>query len=245
MREEIKNHMVLKSNVLQACLEHHVSAVVMVRSDKCYLPSAEPRSENDRLGGYDPYSGSKAALEQVILAYQRSFFGQGQLSSVRAGNVIGGGDWASRRLLPDIMRAVTKNTPLLLRDPSARRPFQYVLEPLWGYAILAACILRGFSLPSCNFGPKKSCSVLDLVHYLQQGCQLSLQYSVEKTSQVESPVLQLNSDLALQKLGWFSKLEWKESLDWTVEDYANLARPGFSAQDTLGVRIAKYARLWE
>ena len=137
-------------NVLEAVrrLDDGVMAVIVVTSDKCYengAPSARRFAEQDRLGGADPYSSSKAAAELVAAAYRRSFFSAAdapRVATARAGNVIGGGDWGQDRLLPDIVRAVAAGEPVLVRNPQAVRPWQHVLNPLSGYLRLAEELSR-------------------------------------------------------------------------------------------------------
>jgi len=140
---------------------HGVKAVVIVTSDKCY----ENREwvwgyrENESMGGYDPYSNSKACAELVTSAYRQSFLNKEgnavAVASVRAGNVIGGGDWATNRLIPDIVRAVTEKRPVLIRSPHSIRPWQHVLEPLYGYLLLAERLYQdgGAYAEGWNFGP--------------------------------------------------------------------------------------------
>jgi CDP-glucose 4,6-dehydratase len=139
-------------------------SVLAVTSDKCYRPSARPtqHAETDAVGGDDPYSASKACAELVVHAYRRSFFGAGagvhavNLASVRAGNVIGGGDWATDRLVPDIARALAAGAPVPLRNPASVRPWQHVLDALSGYLWLSARIVGGEGAAlseGWNFGP--------------------------------------------------------------------------------------------
>ncbi|MCX7900651.1 MAG: CDP-glucose 4,6-dehydratase, partial [Methylocystis sp.] len=136
-----------------------VRAVVVVTSDKCYEDRhwVWPYRENDRLGGHEPYASSKAAAELVIQTYRHAFLAQGdiQVASARAGNVIGGGDWAEDRLVPDILRAYEAHIPVRLRSPHAIRPWQHVLEPLAGYLLLAERLYHGESghAGAWNFGP--------------------------------------------------------------------------------------------
>lgn len=149
-------------NILEAArLSRSLKAVIYVTSDKCYRNNEWiwGYRENDALGGHDPYSASKAAAELIFSSYLDSFlkkrieFGA---ASVRAGNVIGGGDWASDRIVPDAMRALKSDNPILLRNPDSTRPWQHVLEPLSGYMILAANLLfepKKFS-GAWNFGPR-------------------------------------------------------------------------------------------
>ena len=133
-----------------------IEAVVVVTSDKCY----ENREwvwgyrETDAMGGSDPYSCSKGATELVTTAYRRSFFqgeGKARIAAVRAGNVIGGGDWAEDRLIPDIIRAAFRNEPVTIRNPSATRPWQHVLEPLAGYLMVAARLLESDGERFCRW----------------------------------------------------------------------------------------------
>src|SRR5262245_57810490 len=137
-----------------------VRALVFVTSDKCYLNKEWYLSyrENDELGGADPYSASKAAAEIAFASYDRSFFGAQQnfvAATTRAGNVIGGGDLSRDRIVPDCVRALTADAPIVLRNPDAIRPWQHVLEPLSGYLMLAACLLRAPAVGhgAWNFAP--------------------------------------------------------------------------------------------
>ena len=143
-----------------------VAVVVNVTSDKCYenREVERPYREDDALGGHDPYSSSKGCAELVTSAYSRSFFGAGarvRLASARAGNVIGGGDWAPDRIIPDCVRALVAGAPVLVRNPNAMRPWQHVLEPLSGYLRLASCMYAGahdFD-GAWNFGPAAEAGV--------------------------------------------------------------------------------------
>jgi CDP-glucose 4,6-dehydratase len=149
-------------HVLDACRRMPaLKAIVCVTSDKCYENNewVWPYREVDPMGGHDPYSASKGAAELVIAAYRRSFFCDGPLlASVRAGNVIGGGDWAKDRLIPDIVRALIAGEPPLIRSPGAIRPWQHVLEALGGYLLIAGRLLEGcdWAATAWNFGPADS-----------------------------------------------------------------------------------------
>ena len=139
-----------------------IRVLVNVTSDKCYenRETGQAYRETDAMGGWDPYSSSKGCAELVTSAYRRSFFGEGspvRIASARAGNVIGGGDWAVDRIVPDCIRALTAGEPIMVRDPEAVRPWQHVLEPLSGYLHLASRLLKGgprFDGP-WNFGPEE------------------------------------------------------------------------------------------
>lgn len=146
-------------HVLDACRRvSGLKAVVCITSDKCYdnREWVWPYRENDPMGGHDPYSASKGAAELVIAAYRRSFFEQGAgIASVRAGNVIGGGDWAADRLIPDIVRALIAGEQPLIRSPRSIRPWQHVLEALGGYLMIAERLIDGAESAASgwNFGP--------------------------------------------------------------------------------------------
>lgn len=143
-----------------------VRAIVNVTSDKCYenRESGQAYRETDAMGGWDPYSSSKGCAEIVTSAYRRSFFGEGspvRIASARAGNVIGGGDWAMDRIIPDCIRALAEGEPIVVRNPDAVRPWQHVLEPLSGYLHLASRLLKGGPRydGAWNFGPEEHGSV--------------------------------------------------------------------------------------
>ena len=137
-----------------------VRAVVVVTSDKCYENRDWDRGyrEDDPLGGFDPYSASKGCTELVSAAYRRSFFDGQRVATARAGNVIGGGDWARDRLIPDLLRAFQAGRQATLRNPAATRPWQHVLEPLYGYLMLARRVWEGeeSACAGWNFGPSEA-----------------------------------------------------------------------------------------
>lgn len=192
-------------------------SVVMVTSDKCYENTGQiwGYRENDHLGGYDPYSASKAAAEIAISSYRRSFFpGEHldehgvQIATVRAGNVIGGGDWAEDRIIPDAVRALSEKKVVMVRNPNAVRPWQHVLEPLSGYLILAARMSKTrdpiLSTP-WNFGPfcQDECPVSDLVDLFvkEWGGGHWEQGSLSEASH-EASVLRLSIEKAVHTLRW-------------------------------------------
>lgn len=189
-----------------------VLAVVNATTDKVYLEQATAGgySEAHPLGGHDPYSTSKACAELVSESYRRSFFtGTGKavprLATARAGNVIGGGDWAADRLVPDLVRAASQGTPLQVRNPDAIRPWQHVLEPLSGYLRLGQALLAGDAVEGpWNFGPAPGTTlpVLALVERLREHWPgVSVQFpDVEHPR--EAAVLQLDSGKAAHALRW-------------------------------------------
>ncbi len=200
-------------NALEAARQSEsVRAVVVVTSDKCYenVESAHAYRESDALGGHDPYSASKGTAEIVASAYARSFFetrGVG-LATARAGNVIGGGDWAPDRIVPDAVRALAAGQPIAVRHPGAVRPWQHVLEPLSGYLLLGARLFEGGDARGAwNFGPETAscCSVRELVetflrHYGSgTWTDVSDRQSRERH---EARLLSLSWDKARERLGW-------------------------------------------
>ena len=223
------------ANILQAIKETDtVRVAVIITTDKVYenRESGLPFKENDKLGGYDPYSASKAAAEIVISSYIRSFFDPVDynkkhkilIASARAGNVIGGGDWQKDRLIPDIVRAIfEKNKEIIIRNPDAIRPWQYVLEPLYGYLLLAKKLYEGkkdFS-GAWNFGPnnKNYLTVEELVkttlELLGQGI-----YEIQKDfTKHEAQLLKLDSGKAKKLLNWQAKLDIKTILKLTCDWY--------------------------
>lgn len=206
-------------------------AVVNVTSDKCYENREEPYAyrEGDSLGGRDPYSCSKGCAELVTAAYRNSFFSdcRAGIASVRAGNVIGGGDWSADRLVPDCMRAFATGQEVAIRNPGSVRPWQHVLEALRGYILLAQQL---FGKPSefakaYNFGPNSSDAqpVSFVVHKLQQGwgdgASVREERAGESANPHEASLLMLDSSFARTTLGWKPLLELPEALAWTVAWY--------------------------
>lgn len=208
-----------------------VRAVVFITSDKCYQNQewVWGYRETDRLGGDDPYSASKACAEIIVHAYVRSFFsGSGSVAAVtaRAGNVIGGGDWAEDRIVPDCIRAFSSGQVLIVRSPDATRPWQHVLEPLSGYLLLGSHLWKG-DASTCggafNFGPRAdaNASVKELVEAIQHGWPAG-QWQASSpagATKRESRLLKLNCDRALHMLGWHAALDFEQTLDLTVTWY--------------------------
>jgi CDP-glucose 4,6-dehydratase len=236
-----------------------VRAVVVVTSDKCY----ENREwtwgyrENEPMGGFDPYSSSKGCAELVTAAYRRSFFtanGQNKkalVASARAGNVIGGGDWSEDRLIPDLVRGITSGKKIVIRNPLAQRPWQHVLDPLYGYLLLAQHLANGeheFAEPF-NFGPHEtSVPVADLAERCMQlwggrKGKARLQMNSAKPQMHEAHQLQLDCSKARARLGWQARLGIDEMLRWTVEWYRNVTRDPQCAQRLTCRQITQYVEL--
>jgi CDP-glucose 4,6-dehydratase len=223
---------VLGSAHLLEAIRHceSVRSLVYATSDKCYenVDWVWGYRESDRLGGHDPYSASKAAAELVFSAFTRSFFSSRTrlgAASVRAGNVIGGGDWAPDRIVPDCIRAAQTGQAVQLRCPTATRPWQHVLEPLSGYLLLSALL---YEHPdkydgAWNFGP--ATQEVRTVHQVASciiqhlGCG-SVAPASSVDSQYEASYLQLNCDKAHQLLGWYPRWSVGKALEATAEWYA-------------------------
>lgn len=208
-------------------------AAVMVTSDKCYenLETGRPHEETDPMGGRDPYSASKGMAELAVSSYQRSFFGSGhsvRVASARAGNVIGGGDLAVDRIVPDIIRARASGRPLAVRNPSSTRPWQHVLEPLSGYLWLAACLASPplASVPdeveaSFNFGPDAEAvrTVGDLVEGFRRAWP-DLRVEAGPRGPHEAAKLSLSVAKAARVLGWAPVWGFEATLSRTAGWYA-------------------------
>jgi len=230
-------------NVLEAVRAcPSVGAVVMITSDKCYRNDEQVWGyrETDHLGGYDPYSASKGCAEIVAHSYFRSFFRNGPAcATVRAGNVIGGGDWALDRIVPDCARAWAANRPVQIRSPHATRPWQLVLEPLSGYLWLGALLLMGpekaqrpfpLSGEAYNFGPAADVnnSVAEVVKALSvywPGFTSEMDLNGQ-AGRKECTLLKLCCDKSLAYLGWKATLTFDETIRYTAEWYSCYYRGG-------------------
>ncbi|MBT7944183.1 MAG: CDP-glucose 4,6-dehydratase [Alphaproteobacteria bacterium] len=222
-------------NVLNACRNcESVRSIVIVTTDKCYENNNENRAfvETDRLGGHDPYSNSKACAELVTASFRDSFFNPAEheshhvgVASARAGNVIGGGDWCEDRLFPDAMRAFQAGRLPEIRMANAVRPWQHVLEPLYGYLLLAqACFRDGPQYARAwNFGPEKNqfLKVSDLLAKLSSRWPDGPGWTErgDASGKKEAETLFLDSSLAQERLGWRPGLSIDTILDMTLEWY--------------------------
>jgi CDP-glucose 4,6-dehydratase len=235
------------ANVLQAARAADVRDVIVVTSDKCYRNDerAMPYREDDPLGGDDPYSSSKGAAELVTHAYAASYgTRQFRVASARAGNVIGGGDWSQDRLIPDIVRAISDDTPLVLRYPNAVRPWQHVLEPLSGYLRLAETLDIGDG-GAWNFGPQKEShvTVLELAQAMYRAMEKAEHIEVDESDHLhEATALRLDSTKARERLAWSSKLDARDAVEWTARWYREVAA-GMAAHDVTVAQIEEYAAL--
>ena len=203
----------------------NLKAIVNITTDKCYENDgrSEGYKEDDKMGGYDPYSSSKGCAEIVASAYRRSFL-QDQgigLSSVRAGNVIGGGDWANDRLIPDILRSFEKNEPVIIRNPKATRPWQHVLEPLSGYLVLAQKMYRDQNkyAEGWNFGPnEQDVKSVDWILNKMIAKWPNSSWELDSSSNPhEANFLQLDISKAESKLGWKPIWELSHTLEKIID----------------------------
>ncbi|WP_198012763.1 CDP-glucose 4,6-dehydratase [Leptospira wolbachii] len=241
------------ANVLEALREYDKPcSVVMITSDKAYdnVEWVWGYRENDALGGSDPYSASKGAAELVIKSYIKSFF-KGKDSNIkigvaRAGNVIGGGDWALDRIVPDAVTAWSRGETVQLRNPNATRPWQHVLEPLGGYLNLAMTLVSDDRVQgeAFNFGPpaENNHSVIELVK------EMSLYWDKVKYEDIsesyvgphEAGLLKLNCDKALVYLQWKAVLGFKETVQFTAEWYKTYYTNSIEILKTTIAQIQQY-----
>lgn len=221
------------ANLLEACRSlPSIRSVVVISSDKCYRNEAQRAfTEEDPLGGRDPYSASKACTEIITGAFRDSFFSRDDgsrraaIASARAGNVIGGGDWAKDRIVPDLVRALDESRPAAIRNPQAVRPWQHVLDPTKGYLMLAqaACRDRGAYSGGFNFGPdaRGSATVADVVDGFAQAWdgRLRWKHTPEPNAPYEAPELVLDASKAHRLLGWQPSLELADAIKMTAAWY--------------------------
>lgn len=210
------------ANVLDAiAATPSVTAALVVTSDKVYRQDGLDRQfrETDHLGGNDPYSASKACAELVVAEWRRRT-PHIAVATARAGNVVGGGDRAQDRLLPDIVRSVETGTPVVIRNPTATRPWQHAVDALSGYLTLGASLARGDRVPAAmNFGPVGSAPVADVLDEFIRHLGVG-EWVLEQAEQPhEDPRLALDVTLAREELGWQSRVDLSTTLEWTAEWY--------------------------
>lgn len=236
-------------HLLEACRAvESVRGIICITSDKCYENRewVWPYRENDAMGGHDPYSSSKGAAELVIAAYRRSFFeapGAPGIASVRAGNVIGGGDWAADRLIPDIIRALEAGKRPMIRSPDSIRPWQHVLEALGGYLIIAERLLDcdRTVATAWNFGPAEEDTkpVSWMVERMLAVWGASGWDCPEGEQPHEAKLLKLDCSKARTELGWRPAMGLDDALAKVVDWHRQLAEGG-NARDICFGQIAQY-----
>jgi CDP-glucose 4,6-dehydratase len=227
-----------------------IRAALVVTSDKCYRQNSSAVSfqEDDPLGGNDPYSSSKACAEIATAAYRASFFrglsGSTAIATARAGNVIGGGDWAADRIVPDLVRSFQAGSRAQVRNPNHVRPWQHVLDPVGGYLQLVQRLYRDGAnfAQAWNFGPapESGISVGDLASRVAAHWGDNAQWeTTSRANRPEASQLRLDSGKARDELGWSPRLDLDTSVHWTVEWYKEVAG-GRSARDATVDQIERY-----
>jgi CDP-glucose 4,6-dehydratase len=228
---------------------------VMITTDKVYenRESMHPYEETEPLGGKDPYSASKAACELVISSYRNSFFNidkikthRKAIASARSGNVIGGGDWALDRIIPDLVRAFRNGETLNIRNPESIRPWQHVLEPLGGYLLLAASLAKEpekFS-GAWNFGPanEDTLRVRELVAVAKKYWDGSVDYPAMEDQPHEASLLRLDTTKAVEQLLWTPLYSSDESIELTINWYRAVLQKNESASAWVESQIKDYER---
>jgi CDP-glucose 4,6-dehydratase len=203
-----------------------IKSALIITTDKVYLNNNKKNyyEENDLLGGFDPYSNSKSCAELIVNSYRHSFFKKNNIfvATARSGNVIGGGDFSKHRILPDYCRALLKNNKLILRSPNSIRPWQHVIDPLYGYLLLLMKLYKkeAITSDSFNFGPKSSNnkSVNDVINLINENFNNSVTVikKVNNSSNYrESKILMLNSDKSKKILNWHTKYNLEQSIKLT------------------------------
>jgi CDP-glucose 4,6-dehydratase len=246
--ETLSTNVVGTAQVLEAVrVTNSVTAVVVVTSDKVYENREWPWAyrEGDTLGGKEPYGASKACTEIVVEAYRHSYFSNQErpmrLVTVRAGNVIGGGDWAADRIIPDAVRAFSQGRPLVVRNPSAVRPWQHVLEPLSGYLQAAQALLEG-TVPAdthaFNFGPyaEDAVPVREIADQaVRRWGNGAAWYQDCASHAYEARFLEVDSALARARLGWAPRWRLGDALDRTIDWY----KAFYEGKNMLDVTLAQ------
>jgi CDP-glucose 4,6-dehydratase len=228
-RETFENNVMGTVNLLEACRQQpSIKGIVMITSDKVYENEEWNYAyrEIDKLGGDDPYSASKVCIEHVINCYRKSY--DMNIATARAGNVIGGGDYGEKRLIPDIARSTSNNEEVVIHTPDATRPFQHVMEPLYGYLLLGQKILQDKNVNRAwNFGPKDgSLSVLEVLQIAQKVWpQIKWRIDNTPTHKFMVYLLKIDSIESKKQLGWETIWSMEravtEAVRWYKEYYQN------------------------
>ena len=226
-----------------------VKIFVNVTSDKCYENQENYHlyKESDPMGGYDMYSSSKACSEILTASYRRSFLSNGRfaLASARAGNVIGGGDWSKDRLVPDIVKSIETGGKIVLRNPMAIRPWQHVLEPLFGYLVLGEKLSKDPLRYSegYNFGPESDSvfTVMDITNKIISAFDKKIDIIFEKQETVhEAKLLQLNIEKAKKELEFSPVFSIDDMIDYTVRWYRNFYDKKINVLDFTKTQIVNF-----
>jgi len=242
--ESITTNIVGTANILLASLSlDSVKGITIATTDKVYqnIGNHEPFKETDMLGSKDPYSASKAAAELIVASLATTCNPHKiPVTTVRAGNVIGGGDWGQDRLVPDLVTALKSGQTLVVRNPNATRPWQYILDCLKGYLLVAQSHLEDDNTPtSINFGPTNSLSVTKLISIFEVAFGKKVKYEVGETNLNEANQLELNSQLALEYLGWQTSFSLVDAIGETATWYSKFL-DGANALELMSKDMSKY-----
>lgn len=256
--ETISSNVMGTANILEALkISNHKCTVIIITSDKAYdnVEQVWGYKEDDKMGGKDIYSGSKGAAELIIKSYYHSFFkhktSNVKLAIGRAGNVIGGGDWAKDRIVVDCMEAWSKKSSVEIRSPEATRPWQHVLEPLSGYLNLGQALYKDHSFDgeAFNFGPRaeQNHSVKQLLEDLSKYWHFkNIDDAFSVTDNIpfhEAGLLKLNCDKALFYLKWQANLEYKDTIRFTSEWYYDFYNSNKNILDKTLKQISEYENM--
>ena len=231
----------------------YIKAVIIVTTDKVYRNDNSGRAfvETDPLEGKDPYSASKVGTESVVAAWQQiaKVSGGPKVISVRAGNVIGGGDFAENRIIPDLIRGAISGKPSKIRNPASTRPWQHVLDPLWGYLLTLMKTLNSKSMPNLNFSPREqSLSVANITEIaISSWGAIEVQADFAKSSdikesQIESSELHLDSSLATSLIGWKPSFTQQEAVVSTIEWWKSFSLKKIPASILIDSDIQEFLR---
>ena len=228
-----------------------VKAGVFVTSDKCYENKEQPRSfrEDDPLGGFDPYSASKAMAELAISAYRKSFFDSKYIASARAGNVIGGGDFARYRIVPDLIRSIEEQSPLTLRNPHSTRPWLHVLDVLYGYLLLGKKLFEEpeSAAQAFNFAPDRTAddyTVKAIIEAFKDKLSTEIpKCEFTKPKHHESKYLKLDSSLANRFLYWSPIFTTAQAIEWTARWYDSYLKKTVNLKKTTIEDIQTYLEI--
>ena len=247
--ETFRSNALGTASVLEACLgQPGLKGVIIITTDKVYKEGPETKTESSPLQGSDPYSSSKVCAEHVVLGYRKLFEDSGIVIAVaRGGNIIGGGDWAKNRIVPDLIRAFLKSETLSLRYPNASRPWQHVLDLVNAYALLGEQMLIGMGGgvdSEFNVGPRtgQEFSVLDLVYEFRV-CGVPVEIAIQPSALHEAERLQISSMKSETVLNWSPKLDFSSAVQLTSEWYRLVSLGGANAFEVTKGQIAKFIAL--
>lgn len=243
--ETITTNIIGTTNILLASmLQDSIKGATIATTDKVYqnLGNHTPFQETDRLGSRDPYSASKAAAELVVASLASTCNPRNiPVTTVRAGNVIGGGDWGEDRLVPDLVTALDTNQTLIIRNPAATRPWQYILDCLKGYLLVGQCHLEGkLNIPnSINLGSPHSLEVKEMIDLFEVAFGKKIEFKVEESNSSEAKQLELNSQLAYEYLGWSTSLSSVDAITHTANWYSKFLN-GSNARELMSVELSNF-----